>query len=1334
MDGQNVQNAQADQYTQPSQPDQNAQNDQTEKEQLDINDKLLESIDARRKQTRSKGMLAKSLLSLQKNLAGDAPVPPVLDKEDDQGPAGLVGEIESAGQVEEVESEEPAGEVEQNEQIEQDKEAKQDEEAEHGEQADQNDQVQQDEEVRPVESIQQAEHVERAEQADETQQTEQAEHTEQNDQVEQIKQDEPAEIVEPADENPMALVLYSGKRQTPIEPSFNDNSMSIPNVFDEVLDVPSLEFEADFFRILDTENTTQPLFDLSNETFGSLPLDFTQLSMPEFNGESALQPFPNIPDEVTDAVLPITIDEPAETQTAGSFTQTSGLDWTNDLTMVEEDTSKFHAVEAWYQGLKEPTLADTIRYQAAVQEEEAREKRLESREALKEHESGSTDDEALFCSDEESEMPPHEGPSNGDPGPSSSIGHNKPKSKPRERKNRISAEEKRRSRQVGLDIALGRVQKKEPGNTRKRKANNTGPNPGQNAGGKGNRKKQKTTGQDVYLDGLFAHGIVEDAAANASLPAIPSLAGRNKDKALAELIASIPNADQDVKDDKNKVLAATRRFTHSAKSDDQGGWKIKGLRTTLYHHQLLGAAFMRDRENSSQGPFGGLLCDIMGFGKTLQALANVVDGKPSDPDDPVKTTLIVVPSHLVSHWRDQVLRHCDVSAIGRVLEYHARARLSSLDIVGTIQLHDVVITTYEEVRRSYPKIEFSGNMNKSEKEITELWEQAYEEEVGPLHKIKFLRIILDEGHLIRNISSSTSIAVRALTGKYKWILTGTPLINWVRELYTYFQFLEVPRIGQYHDFKQNYYNPGDGQSHQRLVNLLRSILTRRTHSSRLFSLPIIKLPDLSERTITVNFCDVERKIYTLIELGGIAEVNGLVGLNDRIAQIECFLVMILRLRMFSSHLLTAQFSVKKLLTDEVMGEITALSNQKDTEHPSYKIATWLAALRNSLPIPPKPATSGGTMQAQPDESAQLDEYLTGDREELIRKFRAFMCELHGEENWVERLDRGNCPSCGYLGEASVITSCMHLYCEECYYILKESTAPEDGKPICMRCNVTIQEAARYGTVDNSNVEESLPDPPTQTTQKKGGKSKKPKQSKKAGMAKYGMFSDESQTQQKDNNKPENKEGDKKGDDEVDWDKTNVALHMPGTKLTQTEKLIAGWIRKNKSVKVVIFTQFLGSVRVLSGMCYRRGWKHTMLTGKMPMQCRDENMQEFRDKSDVRILIASLRAGGTGLDMSMANKCILIDLWWNEAIQEQAFSRIYRIGQQREVEFVKIVIRNSVDDRIMKLQRQKTKEINGTIGEGVLEGRETIMELIKMFGTVQEHAGGGFIIIPNAKDD
>lgn len=53
-----------------------------------------------------------------------------------------------------------------------------------------------------------------------------------------------------------------------------------------------------------------------------------------------------------------------------------------------------------------------------------------------------------------------------------------------------------------------------------------------------------------------------------------------------------------------------------------------------------------------------------------------------------------------------------------------------------------------------------------------------------------------------------------------------------------------------------------------------------------------------------------------------------------------------------------------------------------------------------------------------------------------------------------------------------------------------------------------------------------------------------------------------------------------------------------------------------------------------------------------MEARDLSIQDFRDKPETRVMIASLKAGGTGLDLSMANKCILVDLWWNEALQEQ----------------------------------------------------------------------------------
>lgn len=60
-----------------------------------------------------------------------------------------------------------------------------------------------------------------------------------------------------------------------------------------------------------------------------------------------------------------------------------------------------------------------------------------------------------------------------------------------------------------------------------------------------------------------------------------------------------------------------------------------------------------------------------------------------------------------------------------------------------------------------------------------------------------------------------------------------------------------------------------------------------------------------------------------------------------------------------------------------------------------------------------------------------------------------------------------------------------------------------------------------------------------------------------------------------------------------------------------------------------------------------------LTGKLGLSVREDNMKTFSDKnSEVRVLIASLKAGGIGLDLSAANKCILVDLWWNEAIQEQ----------------------------------------------------------------------------------
>jgi SNF2 family DNA or RNA helicase len=60
-----------------------------------------------------------------------------------------------------------------------------------------------------------------------------------------------------------------------------------------------------------------------------------------------------------------------------------------------------------------------------------------------------------------------------------------------------------------------------------------------------------------------------------------------------------------------------------------------------------------------------------------------------------------------------------------------------------------------------------------------------------------------------------------------------------------------------------------------------------------------------------------------------------------------------------------------------------------------------------------------------------------------------------------------------------------------------------------------------------------------------------------------------------------------------------------------------------------------------------------MSGKMSFSSREDQVKDFRDDEDIHVLISSLRTGGVGLDLSMANKCIMVDLWWNEAIQDQA---------------------------------------------------------------------------------
>ncbi|RAH43967.1 putative SNF2 family helicase [Aspergillus brunneoviolaceus CBS 621.78] len=881
---------------------------------------------------------------------------------------------------------------------------------------------------------------------------------------------------------------------------------------------------------------------------------------------------------------------------------------------------------------------------------------------------------------------------------------------PRNRKNRISADEKRKSKKYGLDSALKQTGQKTARKSRKRKSEDTTPDSEPvDAPTRKKAKRFTTQASEEFLRTLITPDVIEDAHASASAQAMPEFGERDKEKAFRRMIASIPAADlAEAKSDHKRIIIASRKFSKGVRKDGTGGYRIPGMRTSLYHYQLLGAAFMRDRENASYPPYGGFLSDFMGLGKTIQALANIVDGRPSDPDDPIKTTLIVVPSHLVSHWKNQIIRHCDGIKLKEIVNYCAGHRLDTLDIVGSLQEYSVIITTYDEVRRSYPQSCKPPAGTGTEDELIAWWDQHYEEHLGPLHKIKYHRIILDEGHTIRNHGSAVSMAVCALTGTYKWILSGTPIHNYIDELFPQFDFLGVPGTKTHEKFLRDYCQDDDG--HMRLVNLIRSFMLRRTHASRLFSFPLVKLPDVRDEVIKAEFCDAERELYNAIEDLFIQNINQLAkNKHPKLAQYRCFLTMILILRMFCSHLLTAHDVIKKLLSERLlMAKLSRMANGRDGEDSTFIIVQRLIAIRSNPTV----------ICDKREEHLVHSPNLQGDKEKLVRDYYDLMLQLHESEQWDERLKRNSCPYCKCVPVYPVITSCHHLYCEECYSFLSVNVSTDEDKPICRVCQEPIQEAAYCDAVEGFELTRTQS---TQNPQQETAAQSKKKKSKTGVWRKpQGSFRRPAYL-----NSDEEPPTEPDADEKTDWIEA-CASQMPSAKLTKIRDLVAKWLAESPRNKIVIFTQFLDFIRILGKMCQREKWPATSLTGKMNLAKREASMKQFSDvNGNTKIMLASLKAGGIGLDLTAANKCILVDLWWNDAVQDQAFCRVWRIGQTQEVEYKKIIVSETIDDYLLRLQSEKLASIDQTIGDEKLKSRDTMAELLNMFADVEVDPNGAF---------
>jgi len=123
-------------------------------------------------------------------------------------------------------------------------------------------------------------------------------------------------------------------------------------------------------------------------------------------------------------------------------------------------------------------------------------------------------------------------------------------------------------------------------------------------------------------------------------------------------------------------------------------------------------------------------------------------------------------------------------------------------------------------------------------------------------------------------------------------------------------------------------------------------------------------------------------------------------------------------------------------------------------------------------------------------------------------------------------------------------------------------------------------------------------------------------------------------------------------------------------------------------KILVFSQFVEMLSLIRKGLDKAGYKYEYLDGQTPAKDRLEKVDKFNADPSIPIFLISLKAGGTGLNLTGADYVIHYDPWWNPAVENQATDRAHRIGQTRHVFNYKLITRGTVEEKILALQKKK----------------------------------------------
>ncbi|XP_039992700.1 helicase-like transcription factor [Xiphias gladius] len=543
--------------------------------------------------------------------------------------------------------------------------------------------------------------------------------------------------------------------------------------------------------------------------------------------------------------------------------------------------------------------------------------------------------------------------------------------------------------------------------------------------------------------------------------------------------------------------------------------------------------------------------------KTTKKAAGVESAIPESAEDlSARTTLIICPLSVLSNWLEQFEQHVRANVKLNVYLYYGSERNRSKKFLSS---QDVVITTYNVLSADF------GNKS-------------------PLHSINWLRVVLDEGHVVKNPNAQMSKAVLGLKAKRRWILSGTPIQNSVKDLWMLLAFLHLKPFNVREWWNRVIQRPvtqGDRAGLQNLQTLVKCITLRRTKSSEVNGRPLVSLPEKTVYVEQVELSQVEREEYELARNEGRNTIGRYVAEGTELRNYADVLAILMRLRQHCCH------------------------------------PDLLAKTSSDLGAAATPAEL---------------------RERLIEKLRLVLASGSDEE----------CSVCLDSIRLPVITHCAHVYCRPCIAQVISTEQEMVRCPLC-RSEIKTSELVEF---------------------------------------------------------PQ---------DEMEEEKsTNSEMWRTSSKV---QALMGNLLRlrcEDGSIKCLVVSQFTRFLTILETPLREHGFRFVRLDGAMSQKRRTQVIQEFQSSAadSPAIMLLSLKAGGVGLNLTAASHVFLMDPAWNPATEEQCIDRCHRLGQKRKVVVTKFIVKNSVEENMVKIQRQKQDLVEKAFGSTYTDRKTSRIDDIK----------------------